>query len=728
MVKKPVLRTLIAIVISFSCLLFVGGVEKLGWLEFLELKMLDFRIQFRDQQKGNKDVVILLIDEASLQSMKPLAGRWPWPRSLFGDLVEFLAQAEAKTVLFDVLFTEPQKPRNQQGELGESDQTFAAATMGNGNVYHAFQLIHDKKDELNKKLLNRSLPKDVISRFSLNVKGINNLFNENNNNYYIPLKELYQGAAGIGVVEFSPDLDGVFRRTKLLREYQKTIYPVLSLGGLIHQKKPKTIQIKQKNLWLGKLKIPLLEDGNFLIYPKTKFDTYSAGGVFASIQKIRQGDFENLIVKPDVFQNKIVLIGGSAVGIEDLKPLSYGPNYPGVFLHASIISNVLDQEFIQKVMRWPQILTLFAGLFIISFLILGNSFILLRSGIPIVLFFGSIIFAFWIFQYSLLLVDTVFPMLTMTLVFGASFIFMSFTEGREQRKTKQILAQYVSPNILSEVLNQGATLKAEVGSKEELTILFSDIRGFTTFSESTSAEQVVEMLNYYLSGMIDIVFEYNGTLDKFIGDAVMAFWGAPLYDENHAKNGVYAGLDMIKKLDEINQYFTSQGYPLFKIGVGLNTGDVILGNIGSEKKLDYTVIGDNVNLASRLEGLTKTYGCNLLITESTFDQVKDTVVSRVVDQVRVKGKHEPIRMYQPVCKVDDQEDEVVFARKIAEINDKAFNAYQKQEWDQSIQYYQEILSHIENDSVSKIFLERCQHYITEPLEETWDGCFNLKTK
>jgi adenylate cyclase len=221
------------------------------------------------------------------------------------------------------------------------------------------------------------------------------------------------------------------------------------------------------------------------------------------------------------------------------------------------------------------------------------------------------------------------------------------TEGREKRKVRKMLGQYVSPHMLSSLVdNREDILRAEVGAKENVTVLFSDIRGFTSISENEPPERIVSMLNQYFSLWSDAIFEYDGTIDKFVGDAVMALWGAPLRTEKHPEKALRAALEMRKRLPELNRRLNVEGFPEVKIGVGIHTGDAILGNIGSEKKLDYTVIGDTVNLSSRLEGLTKQYTCDILISEATYIRVSDLFRCEFVDSVKVKGKEQAVKVYK----------------------------------------------------------------------------------
>ena len=732
--KKILHGTLIAL--SVALLVNVGFY--LGWFDGMELKTFDMRAKYNSAQSSS-DVAIILVDEASLRGMNPIVGRWPWPRSVHADVVEFLTMSGAKAVVFDILFTENERVfKSPKGVLSASDQSLVDATAGAGNVYHAAQIVIDEEDEYNKTLLNRPMPRDFAEHFSMQVKGVPS---SGHNNFYVPFKELYTASHGIGIVEFLPDSDGVYRRTKLLRHYQGNYFPVLPLAPLLNSLKPESIRQDSSGIILQgiqsddarqdgqasakTLTIPLQKDGTYLIKMHADFKPFSMSGVLASIQKIKSGDIEGLPVNPDEFMDKVVFIGGSAVGIEDLKPTSMGGGIPGVYLHASAYSNIVRGDFMKYSGALATTFSILLFSVLVSLAILGSrNTINYQIGVPFLLAFVYMAISVWGFRHNILL-DMVAPTLSIILSWMSSFAFLSFTEGKDKRKIKKMLSQYVSPSILTMLIDKSPqdVLKAEVGSKENLTILFSDIRGFTSISEQLEAEKVVELLNGYLSEMVDVIFKHEGTLDKFIGDAIMAFWGAPIKVSDHGIRAVLAALDMTSQLEIFNQGLIAKGGVPLAIGIGINTGEVILGNIGSEKKLDYTVIGDNVNLASRMEGLTKAYGCSVLVTEVTYQEIIASIPCRLIDMVKVVGKQQGIKIYEPLAvQRSDATD------KMTALSEEAFNHYLNREWDAAIMSYSGILSIKPEDKTSQIFITRCEGYkLTEPPAE-WDGIFTMRRK
>lgn len=644
-------------ILSISTAVLVSLAVYTGLFNGLELMTFDLRTRlFRTAKKHHPDIAVILIDEASLKAMNPVVGRWPWPRSVHADVIDFLMIAGARAIVFDILFTENEQISDVSlHTLSPNDQRLVDSTVSAGNVYHSAQIFLDSEDEFNKGLLNKPLPFDYVERFS--VKGSTGLREETNNNYYIPFHELYMASKGIGVVEFSPDSDGIFRRTKLFRYYQGNFYPVASMALAVDVLKPGMVEGKDKEILLkgisgdniknSTISIPLQEDGSYLINMYGNFTPYSMSGILATIQNIRMGKLDELHVRPDEFKDKIVFIGASAVGVEDIKPTSISNKTPGVYLHASALSNILFQDFLKMTDKQLTIFSIILFSLGVVFVIVWVRSIAYQILLPFLFTSLYIFISFWGFRNNIVF-QIVPPLVTIIISCITAFAYLSFTEGKDKRKIKKMLSQYVSPSVLATVMDRtrGDVLKAEVGSKEYLTVLFSDIRDFTTISEALPPDRVVEMLNQFFISMSNAIFKYNGTVDKFIGDAIMAFWGAPIRTEDHAEQAVKAACEMMKKLDEINERLDSKGYPPIRMGIGINTGWAILGNIGSEKKLDYTVVGDTVNLASRLEGFTKEYKCNILISENTYKELKGSIPCREIGEVKPKGKTVSVRAYE----------------------------------------------------------------------------------
>lgn len=719
-------KVLYGILISVLSSIMVSALFLTGALKPVEWQADDLKMHWlRADAHANPDIVILLVDEASLATMDPLVGRWPWPRSVWADLLNFMQMGEAQSVAFDILFTE--RTLDDQGQASKQDLTLTYANRDTGIAVHAMQLLFDPTNPTPNKLL----PEIFRTKFAIN--NVSGVPTSKNNTYYIPFNGLYQTAEHMAVVEFSPDKDGGYRRTHLFRDYNGHYYPVLSIASLMSRLKIHKVSESEnhRSIKINDSSIPLDRHGNYLINFYNHFTTYSIGSVFASIQQMNLGNIEALYtdpryVNPELFKNKIVYIGTSAVGLEDLKNTPMNDRWPGVFLHASIASNLLDHNFLTEANRSQVIITLVILSFLTLLLTLNRTSLSLQVGFPLLL---AAVFAagdIWLQSRFLFVMDIVPGLLAIFTTWLGITAYQSITEGREKRRVRNMLSQYVSPAAMSTILeNYGNQALAEVGKEEEMTVVFSDIRSFTTISESLSPAQVVTLLNIHLDAMTQVTFDFHGTMDKFIGDATMAFWGAPLPNPNHALDATRAMIHMIRKLDDVNQKLNDMDVKPIRIGVGANTGKVILGNIGSTQKLDYTVIGDAVNLGSRLEGLTKQYGIKMLISEFTRAKVFEQIPCALIDQVRVKGKHKPVKIYLPLADIDDPERDIAFQTVIA--CEAAFNAYHQKQFEKAKSLYN-VLPDEPFEQLKQVFLQRCDAYIQSPPPENWDGVFVATSK
>ena len=394
-------------------------------------------------------------------------------------------------------------------------------------------------------------------------------------------------------------------------------------------------------------------------------------------------------------------------------------------MHASLASNILTRDFLSP----PN--SLYTYLFVVLFAIISTISVLfvkkpiLKNLIPLSSGLGYAVTGYYFFAHNVI-IELVAPLSSLILAWLAAFSALVLMEGREKRKFKKMMSQYLSPAVLNTVVsNHSDYARAEIGSKENISILFSDIRNFTNMSEKLPAESVVEILNYYFSSMTDSIFSYEGTIDKFIGDAIMAFWGAPIKINEHAEKAVYSAIDMIRRMEKVNEWIMAKGLNPIAIGIGIHTGDAILGNIGSENKLDYTIIGDNVNLASRIEGLTKHYGASILISEDTYRALTSPMPCFIADLVRVKGKEKPIKVYQPlILRENPSEEELQTAWSLATLNSEMFQHYTNCGWSQALQ----CLEALPNDKLHASYKDRCLHYLHNPPAHNWDGVHTMSSK
>jgi adenylate cyclase len=431
-----------------------------------------------------------------------------------------------------------------------------------------------------------------------------------------------------------------------LRDYQGNNFPVLGLAAFINAQS--AITIRDNSITINDRTIPLDENGNSIInmYGIDNIEKYSMSGVFQTLQKIRQGDVEHLLVSPEIFKDSIVFIGASAVGVADLKDISMGNKVPGVLLHAFQASNYLQNDFMKPASKTQTYFSMFLGIVLTLWAVMHTKRFSFSIIGPLSILAIYIAYAFISFSFNKQVELVPFIFSTIATAFIA-FAYITFTEGAEKRKVAHLFTQYVSKDVLDEVMNNYQEyLKSSTGQKVEITVLFSDIRGFTTMSENSDPEQIVEMLNVHFTVMADIILKHNGTIDKYIGDAIMAFWGAPVKTDNHAEQAVLAGLEMLEGLKEVNRILKERGFMHeINIGVGINTGMATIGNIGSEKKKNYTIVGDAVNLSSRLESITKEYKTPLLFSEYTYNQIIDKIDCTLVGNVTVKGREKSVDIY-----------------------------------------------------------------------------------
>jgi adenylate cyclase len=423
------------------------------------------------------------------------------------------------------------------------------------------------------------------------------------------------------------------------------------------------------------------------------------------------------------FKDKIVLVGAEAPDLHDeyFTPASGSRPTSGVEIHANVIEALLRGKSLTEENNGRFIFYILFGLSALGAFTVA--YLKLRYALP--LFFpyavGYLIVAIVFFGRGVIL-PIFYPLLVLILVYGLGVVLRYLLIREEKKKLRKYFSLYVAKEVVDELLAHPEKLKLG-GETKNLTILFSDIRGFTSVSEKMDAQSLVGLLNKYLTALAQIVLENRGVVDKFIGDAIMAFWGAPLPLENHAKLAVRAALLMSHRLRECNEEWKKLNYPEIKIGIGLNTGDVVVGNIGSSDRFDYTVIGDNVNLASRLEGLTKFYGAGIIISEMTAAEVKDEFVLRQIDCVAVKGKMQGVKIYEVLGFAEEKES---FSDLVGKFS-VGFELYLKKDWAGAKKVFEEILAENPDDGPSKVLKERTEEFITAPPAD-FDGVYHLKFK
>lgn len=433
---------------------------------------------------------------------------------------------------------------------------------------------------------------------------------------------------------------------------------------------------------------------------------------------------QEVVKKKDFFKGRSVMVGATAVGLYDLRNTPVEANYPGPELHLTVLANLLDQNFLKtwsaesRFMPWFLLALGLALTIAWAFVDSIVSFMILIGVLAIAA--GADIF---LFLSRKTMINSFLPYALILFCFFAIQLYKYFTEEKKKRELKSTFSKYVSPAVVDELLKDVENLKLG-GRKENMTVFFSDVRGFTTISEKLAPEELSRVLNLYLTPMTELVFKNNGTLDKYIGDAIMAFFGAPIKHPNHAKDACRCALQNLEKLKELQKEFEAQGLPHIDIGIGINTGPMSVGNMGSNIVQNYTVMGDSVNLAARLEGINKEYGTRIIISQFTYDAVKSSFIAREVDRVRVKGKLEPVRIYELICEGEPTDS----VRNLLSLFNEGYELYHKRKFREAHEIFKKALVVSQNDPVSELYVERCETYLDAAPPEDWDGVYVMKTK
>jgi adenylate cyclase len=623
--KKTLIPTIIGIIVTFIFCTF--AVFKFVPLERLELLVYDVRYRLHGKGEPLKEVVIVGIDDKSLEKI----GRWPWDRSRVASMIDSLKDMGAKTIVMDIIFSEPWK----------DDDALAASIKRAGNVI--LPIVFDFKSEKSKitddVLYDSSFP---MVRNSANFKIFPPI---TANKVLVPLKQLSTVAKTLGHINMIPDNDGVLRWEIIAIELDGEVFPSISLQAarLAKDLPMEAMMLKAADgIQLGDSFVPTDFWGRMLIR------YYGPEGTTPQISAL---DILQNKVNPAKIKDRIVLIGATAVGIYDLRVTPTGI-MPGVEKHANVITSILRKDFILRITNLTNVLIIFISGIIFSILIVRLK--ALFGALLSFVFIGALylITNYFFFEKNLW-IDLSYPGSNLVVTYFAITAYRYATEERYAKRIRGMFSSYVTERVVNELIKNPSLAKLG-GERREITVMFSDVRGFTTFSEKHSPEQVVHILNEYLGEMTDIIFQWEGTLDKFVGDEIVAFWGAPLPQENHAELAVKCTLHMARRLNELQAKWESEGRESLYAGFGINTGEVIVGNIGAEgKKMDYTVIGDNVNLGARVEGLTRKYKSDMIITEATLDKIRNLIAEdkswkikvEGLDRVAVKGKAEPVAIY-----------------------------------------------------------------------------------
>ncbi len=693
--RKRLIRGILVGAAAFAAALLL---QSLRVARPLEWKSWDLRLRlFSDASKASQDIVIFLIDQYSLDVYEKQQGlSWPWPRQVYSAVIDYLRRGGARVIFFDLTFSEASRSGI------EDDEDFARAMERAGNVFLPFSL-SQKEEPL------EETPSDLLKRFSLSPGDLPLKSFPQAVSATLPVPALLNASRGAGNVLFLPDPDGIFRRLPLAIFYQDLIIPSIPVAILRYVRGGEKLA-----------QIPLDESGRMIVRyygPAGTYKTYSIAAIINSWAQVEEGKEPQ--ISPGEFAGKIVFIGASASGLLDLRPSPFSAVYPGVEIHAAVLDNILQGDFVRT-----QPLIVFVGLVLVFALLTAVGASLLRKIWHIVLFFFiclAIPFgAAWLAFNSGWWLEFIVPeFAVLTSFIGASLLNYS-AEGRQRRFIKGVFRHYLSPDVIERIIENPALLSLG-GERREITSFFSDVAGFTSISEALSPEELVSLLNEYLGEMTDIILSTGGTLDKYEGDAIIAFWNAPLDQPDHALRACRAALRCQKRLTELRGRFEEKFGPSLAMRIGLNSGPAVVGNMGSSRRFDYTAMGDTVNLASRLEGACKQYHVPILLGEETFARVNKEVVARPVDTIRVVGKKKPVSIYEIIGEKGEVRETELERLRIFE---QARQAYQGRDWDTA----SGLFAKLKDEPLAKLYAARCQSLRQYPPPEDWDGVFELKEK
>ena len=616
--------------------------------EWLENGTYDVRARWT-AQPANADprIVIVDIDNASYSVLQEKLGRWPWPRSVWTEVIRYVTRGHPSAVAVDIVFGGEDKSNSS------SDREFARVLRSSGKTALAFafmptELSAEEPDngERRKQLLE--------SQGSTTGFGAQLATHEWKAN--LPLEDLAMAAAGLGSINSTPDQGGTIRRTPVQFHFSGRGYLTLAARAVqIASGSKEPFQWHQRNgifdrnyVTVGAKRIPLDDEGRLVLLWRGDslhaFPRVPLWEVICSIYREQCPNAEHFF-PPEYFRDKVVLLGASAAASYEPRPTPLDSQSPGFMVHATAIDNLLSGEALGLAPFWLLFLTIasmavFGGVLQLKFSSVMPALTVL-AGI-VVVYFGLAILAFQKMHFVL---PVVAPCVALLVSCAGAGVSRYATTGRELRQTRGVLERYVAPQLVDYVMSNLGAIHLK-GDKRELTILISDVRNFTTMTEKSDPEELIALLDDYLAAMTEIIFKHNGIVDKFIGDGILAYWGAFTPEKNHAEEAALAALEMIERLKELNRQWESQGKQPIAIGIGINTGKVTFGNIGKGKKIEFTVIGDAVNLAARLEGLNKEFGTSIVISEETRARLGEHAETRTLGGVKVKGKTIETQVYE----------------------------------------------------------------------------------
>jgi adenylate cyclase len=693
---------------------------------------LRLRATLVDRPITDQTIIIIDIDEKSLAA----EGRWPWSRQKVATMVNYLADAGVAVVAFDVLFSEPERnPADSVTQHLQANNIVAppfllearaaldadaifAASLNSTDVVLGILFQGDAS------ITQGELPFSVVK--SEGISDLSKMTRISFNNYESNIKVLQSQTPGSGFINASYDGDGIIRRAALVAEYNGQFYPSLALEAARLLTLTDTIDMEIAHIGSGIQQITGVKWGKELI------ETDSVGRVLIpyrgdrnSFPYISASDVLNGNFAPEMLEGAVVFVGTSAVGLGDLRSTPVGLTYPGVEIHANVLEGLLAPEILPRQPGWWEAavgvtLIVLAAFCVFLFPTIGPLSLSITV-IALLVLTGWFNYWLWLYQGISLMLTTSLLLIFLVGMYNLSLGF--FKSNSQKKMIKGIFDQYVPPAHIDKMLADPDSVNLD-GERKVMTVLFSDIRSFTSISESLSASELKNLLNKYFNPITKSIFDHKGTIDKYVGDMVMAFWGAPLDDPQHAENALNAALDMQVITERLRGEFKILGLPEIHVGIGLNTGSMSVGDMGSEYRRSYTVLGDAVNLGARLESLTKFYGVECLVSEYTKAHCPSHVF-RFIDRVKVKGKSEAVTIYEPLSK---QQLAAPTLESESQLYEQAYEYYLDQDWSAAEQAFTKLINEFTDRKIYQLYLIRLSTLKEQPSTGRWDGVFTHTDK
>jgi len=704
----------VVIGISFIAILLAYMLSFTNTINSLELKLVDMRFDIRGPLDIEESpIVIVKIDDQSAESVKH---RWPWPRAYYASIIENLNEAGAAVIGIDVMLDKADP------DSSESDEELSRMLEKYKNVVL-----------VGKTLKTESGHETIIP----------------------PIQKFLKGSSSWGLVAVASEIDGFYRSYLFADEYQDSLYPSFAaqILKMYYGNDSMKIQGFENHYLLDSLYIPKFSESGMLINfngPAYTFPGYSFDYVIDDEDFDLHEDYdEDLFSDPgDVefqispglkysgeLKDKIVLIGATMFELHDNFPTPFMSvkdstggeivvEMPGVELHANAIQTILNRNFLNQLSQ-TNILLILVALVILTFLITRFLPTLWSSIVTLVFITAYILLAIFLFTENNLVIEIVNPVLVIAFSFVGHTLYSYLQTQQEKKMLRGAFAHYVPEKVVQELVNNPD--KLQLGGEERVvTVMFSDVAGFTTVSEKLTPHELVVLLNEYLTEMTNIVLENDGIIDKYEGDAIMAEFGMPVPYEEHPHNACRTALKMQDKLIEMRKKWKAEGRPELEARIGINTGNVIVGNMGSQTVFDYTVMGDSVNLGARLEGANKVYDTFIMISEFTNEYVKNDFYTRPLDLIRVKGKNKPVEVFELI----GDRTKPLESKKIEllSVYQRGIQAYRERKWNEAIDFFDFCLNLNPDDSPSKLYRKRSIEFKFNDPGEEWDGVFTMTTK